>query len=206
MAPIPISFPFRESFSPAALHRFKYRTKDSATISIFHLHQIDQSSVQNITFGVLATCIALATLIVAYLQYQRTVASRSGVPSVHEDQDAAPFNNPFVFEALPPPPPARITSDSLAASGDSPISSQTRAYAPKPSSHPPQGYSRIAALSSTASADCVELELRPSSPATPLALSTQPPFHQSSSSTKLPLDVALEDPPSIRWANGGVMR
>ena len=193
MAPIPISFPFRASFSPVTLHRFKHHTKDSATISIYHLHQMDQSSIQNITFGVLATCIALATFIVAYLQYQRTVASRSGVPSVHEDQDAAPFNgrrndaylsplkyfwtytDPFVFEALPPPPPARTTSDSLAASRDSSISSQTRAHTPKPSSHPPQGYGGIAALSSTASADCVELELRSPSPATPLGKDI--PFH-----------------------------
>lgn len=163
---------------------------------------MNQSSIQNITFGVLATCIALATLIVAYLQYRRAVASRSGVPNVHEDQDAAPFDDPFVFEALSPPPPARTTSDSLAVSGDSPISSQTRAHAPKPSSHPLQGHGGIAAPSSTASADCVELELRSPSPATPLGLSTQPPSYQSShtyqtpSPTRLPLDVALDDPPN----------
>ena len=102
MAPIPVSFPFRESFSLAALHRFKYRTKDSTPISIFHLHQVNQSSIQNITFGVLATCIALATLIVAYLQYRSTVASRSGVPDVHEDQDAAPFDGRRIDAYLSP--------------------------------------------------------------------------------------------------------
>ena len=102
MAPTITSFYFRESFSTANLHRFKHRTKDSAPISIFHVHQVDQSSIQNITFGVLATCIALATLIVAYLQYQRTVASRSGVPSVHEDQDAAPFNGRHTDAYLSP--------------------------------------------------------------------------------------------------------
>ena len=102
MAPVPVPFPFRESFSLATLHRFKHRTKDSAPISIFHLHQVDQSSIQNITFGVLATCIALATLVVAYLQYQRTVASGSGVPSVHEDQDAAPVNGRHIDAYLSP--------------------------------------------------------------------------------------------------------
>ena len=102
MAPVPVPFPFRESFSLATLHRFKHRTKDSAPISIFHLHQVDQSSIQNITFSVLATCIALATLIVAYLQYQRTVTSRSGVPSVHEDQDNTPSNGRHVNTYLSP--------------------------------------------------------------------------------------------------------
>ena len=102
MAPIPISFLFRESFSPVALRYFKHRTKDSATISIFHPYQVDRSSIQNITFSVLATCIALATLIVAYLQYRSTVASRSGVPDVHEDQDAAPFDGRRIDAYLSP--------------------------------------------------------------------------------------------------------
>ena len=55
------------------------------------------SSIQNITLGVVAISIALATLVVAYLQYKRRASREHPAVAVEQERPVPPSNGISMF-------------------------------------------------------------------------------------------------------------
>ena len=66
---------------------------------IYMVNRLD-SSIQNITFGVLAIFIALATLVVAYLQYKRSASREHPTAAVEQERSVTTSNGILTFISI----------------------------------------------------------------------------------------------------------
>ena len=66
----------------------------------YTVNRLDSSSIQNITFGVLAISIALATLIVAYLQYKRNASREHPAATVEQERSVTTLNGISTFISI----------------------------------------------------------------------------------------------------------
>ena len=66
---------------------------------IYTVNRLD-SSIQNVTFGVLAIFIALATLVVAYLQYKRSASREHPAAAVEQERSVTTSNGILTFISI----------------------------------------------------------------------------------------------------------
>ena len=66
---------------------------------IYTVNRLD-SSIQNIIFGVLAIFIALATLVVAYLQYKRSASRDHPAAAVEQERSVTTSNGILTFISI----------------------------------------------------------------------------------------------------------
>ena len=64
------------------------------------VNRLDSSSIQNITFGVLAISIALATLVVTYLQYKRSASREHPAATVEQERSVTTSNGILTFISI----------------------------------------------------------------------------------------------------------
>ena len=67
---------------------------------IYTVNRLDSSSIQNITFGVLAIFIALATLVVAYLQYKRSASREHPAATAEQERSITTLNGILTFISI----------------------------------------------------------------------------------------------------------
>jgi hypothetical protein len=80
-----------------ANHVTRRTLKASLTYTV---NRLDSSSIQNITFGVLAISIALATLVVAYLQYKRSASRGHPAATVEQERSVTTPNGISMFISI----------------------------------------------------------------------------------------------------------
>jgi len=66
----------------------------------YTVNRLDASSIQNITFGVLAISVALSTLVVAYLQYKRSAPREHPAATVEQERSATTLNGISTFISI----------------------------------------------------------------------------------------------------------
>lgn len=80
-----------------------YVTRRTIRASLtYTINRLDSSSIQNIIFGVLASFIALATLVVAYLQYKRSASREHPAATVEQERSVTTSNDELPFDELRP--------------------------------------------------------------------------------------------------------
>lgn len=176
-------------------HSLLRRANGTSPNPILNPNNADQSSLQNITFGIIGIFFALGSFVLAYLQYRRSIQSPSHAPGLDETENTISFGNEFPAHILPSLPSAsRTTSDEFAATRNPPIPLPARGLTLQNLTGSRQEQN-TATDSSTTPVDLVESEST-SVPRAPLAEPATQPFHayQTPSSTLLPHDNALKNP------------
>ena len=78
-----------------------YVTRRTIRASLtYTINRLDSSSIQNIIFGVLASFIALATLVVAYLQYKRSASREHPAATVEQERSVTTSNGISTFTSI----------------------------------------------------------------------------------------------------------
>lgn len=71
-------------------------------VSLAYTISLLDSPIQNTTLGVVAISIALATLVVAYLQYKRSASREHPTVAVEQERPIPPSNDELPFDEIWP--------------------------------------------------------------------------------------------------------
>ncbi|XTI82702.1 hypothetical protein V2W45_1337864 [Cenococcum geophilum] len=95
----PVKMPGLACQAPCPMANYVTRRTIRASLT-YTVNRLDPSSIQNITLGVLAIFIALATLVVAYLQYKRSASREHPAVTVEQERSVITSNGISTFISI----------------------------------------------------------------------------------------------------------